>query len=137
MGFVAAIKSGFRNRINYSGRSTRSEFWFWNLFVVLFSIALFFVWGNILDRFLPKKAEDIAFLVALLIILAVTLPGFAVMARRLHDLGRRGWWGLVFLIPLLGQIVFLVWMLMRGTRGANRFGEDPLTAKTSFVAAAA
>jgi uncharacterized membrane protein YhaH (DUF805 family) len=128
MGFINAIKSGIHNRINFSGRSTRSEFWYWNSFVFLFCLFLLFVWGN-LSRIVGLEVENMTFIAVLIIVLGVILPGFAMMSRRLHDLGRRGWWWILFIVPIIGQIMFLIWMCMRGTRGPNRFGADPLESR--------
>ena len=57
--------------------------------------------------------------------LAVTIPTIAVTARRLHDLDKSGWWWLLNLVPVIGGIVLLVWIVKSGTEGPNRFGEDP------------
>jgi uncharacterized membrane protein YhaH (DUF805 family) len=54
--------------------------------------------------------------------LALLIPSLAVGARRLHDTGRSGWWQLIHLVPLVGQIVLIVFWCQRGTEGANRFG---------------
>ena len=58
--------------------------------------------------------------------LALFLPGLAVSIRRLHDLGRSGWYFLLILIPLIGTIILLIWFCMRGTVGPNQYGPDPL-----------
>ena len=57
--------------------------------------------------------------------LATLVPSIAVGVRRLHDTDRSGWWLLIGLIPLAGAIVLLVFNLLEGTRGPNRFGPDP------------
>ncbi|MBV9750069.1 MAG: DUF805 domain-containing protein [Acetobacteraceae bacterium] len=54
------------------------------------------------------------------------LPSLAVTARRLHDIGRSGWWMLISLVPIVGSIVLLVWLCTRGYEGPNRFGSDPI-----------
>ena len=58
--------------------------------------------------------------------LAMIIPGLAVGVRRLHDTDRSGWWLLIGFVPLVGGIVLLVFMIMSGTRGPNRFGADPI-----------
>jgi uncharacterized membrane protein YhaH (DUF805 family) len=58
--------------------------------------------------------------------LALFLPSLAVAVRRLHDTDRTGWWVLIGLVPLIGWIIYLVFMCQRGTEGPNRFGADPL-----------
>lgn len=57
--------------------------------------------------------------------LAVLIPGIAVSVRRLHDTGRSGWWLLISLIPLIGAIVLLVFMVLDGTPGQNQHGANP------------
>jgi uncharacterized membrane protein YhaH (DUF805 family) len=57
--------------------------------------------------------------------LAVLIPSIAVGARRLHDTDRSGWWLLIALIPFIGAIVLLVFFVLPGTQGTNRFGPDP------------
>ena len=57
--------------------------------------------------------------------LAVFIPSLAVAFRRLHDTNRSAWWLLIALVPFIGAIVLLVFYLLDGTPGANRFGEDP------------
>ena len=56
----------------------------------------------------------------------ILLPSLAVAVRRLHDTDRSGWWWWLILIPLVGIIVLIVWWATQGTRGPNRYGEDPL-----------
>jgi uncharacterized membrane protein YhaH (DUF805 family) len=120
MGFTEAISSGFRNYVNFSGRAARSEFWFWVLFSILLSIA-----AGIID-FAMFGIRDGVSPISSLVSLALLLPGLAVSVRRLHDTDRSGWWVLLFLIPLIGAIVLLIWYCSRGTPGGNRFGPDPL-----------
>lgn len=67
-------------------------------------------------------------LLYLLWAIVVFLPGLSVTIRRLHDIDKSGWWILVGLIPLIGSIIILIWLVRRGSDGPNRFGEDPLQA---------
>ena len=57
--------------------------------------------------------------------LAVLIPSIAVSVRRLHDIDRTGWWVLIGLVPLVGQIVLLVFHVLDSTPGPNRFGPNP------------
>jgi uncharacterized membrane protein YhaH (DUF805 family) len=118
MNFTQAITSGFQNYVNFSGRSPRSAFWFWNLFALLVSI----VAGTIDYLLFPHM--DFSPLQSLAG-LALLLPGLAVSVRRLHDLDRTGWW-LLLILTIIGYIVLLAWFCMRGTVGSNRYGPDPL-----------
>jgi uncharacterized membrane protein YhaH (DUF805 family) len=115
MGFGQAISSGFSNYVNFSGRSCRSEYWFWVLFVLIADIVAIAI-----DAAIGKQ------IISSLFGLAVLLPGLAVTVRRLHDLDRTGWWIFLGLIPLVGAIILIIWFCSRGTDGPNRFGPDPL-----------
>ena len=57
--------------------------------------------------------------------LAVLIPGFAVLFRRLHDTGRSGWWWLIAFIPLIGIIVLLVFCCLDSQPGENQYGPNP------------
>lgn len=126
MTFTQAIASGFKNYVNFSGRARRSEFWFWQLFIVLASIV-----AVVLDSIIQTPNQAFASLFGL----ANLVPDFAVMVRRMHDTDFRGWWLLLGLVPLIGMVVLIVWWCLEGTRGYNRFGADPLPAEVSRHAA--
>ncbi len=121
MSFTEAIASCFRRYVGFSGRASRSEFWYFELFAVLLSIA-----GSIID---PRVVGG-------LISLALLLPSLAVTARRLHDTNRSGWWILIAFIPLVGIIVLIIWLATRGESNTNRFGPPPFAAPTNELAPA-
>ena len=58
--------------------------------------------------------------------LAVGLPLVASGVRRLHDVDRTSWWVLLWLVPIVGWIILIIWACQRGAAGSNRFGADPL-----------
>jgi uncharacterized membrane protein YhaH (DUF805 family) len=119
MTFVQAVQSGFRNYAKFSGRATRSEFWFWVLFTVVGGIV-----GEVLDL-LVFGYHSINFApITELFWLGTLLPSFAVMVRRLHDTDRSGWWWLLGIVPLIGQLALIVLCCLKGTKGYNRFGAD-------------
>lgn len=125
MNFGQAIESGFRNYFGFSGRAPRSEYWWWQLFVVLLIGSAFLLdaqMGWVID---PER-EDAPGWAASLASLALFFPNLAMAVRRLHDRDRSGWWILIGVIPLIGGLILLVWYLSRGTPGDNRFGPDPL-----------
>ncbi len=119
MNFTEAVGSGFRNYVNFSTRAIRSEYWYWTLFVVLVSIV-----SGVIDWTIVPGAKVGP--VGAITSLALLLPGIAVSVRRLHDRDYSGWWVLLAFVPLVGWIILLVWFVMRGTVGDNRFGPDPL-----------
>jgi uncharacterized membrane protein YhaH (DUF805 family) len=111
MTFVEAIKDGFGKYLTFSGRSSRSAYWYWALFAFLVGIV-----ATLIDLAIGSR------IVSVITTLALLLPGIAVGFRRLHDVGRSGWWILIALVPLIGAIVLLVFAL-QPSEGPNRFGE--------------
>lgn len=117
MGFMEALTSGFKNYVNFSGRSPRSAYWFWVLWMIIFAIITVLIDSQLFDA-QPGPINSI-------FSLATFLPGLAVGIRRLHDLDRTGWWVLIGLTGI-GLIVLIVFACLKGTSGPNRFGPDPL-----------
>jgi uncharacterized membrane protein YhaH (DUF805 family) len=117
MTFGEAVRSGFDHYVKFDGRASRPAFWWWVLFVVLASVG-----ANIID--LAIGAPVFSAIVGL----GLLLPNLSVAIRRLHDTDRTGWWVLIWLIPLIGWIVLLVFYLQQGDAGENRFGPPPATA---------
>ena len=99
----------------FSGRARRKEYWLF----FLFNTIITFVRG-----FLEGLAGSVGILVTIYG-LAVMIPGIAVSVRRLHDINRSGWWLLVGLIPLLGAIVLLVFMVKDSQPSENQYGVNP------------
>jgi uncharacterized membrane protein YhaH (DUF805 family) len=104
----------------FDGRARRKEYWLFFLINMFVAILLM-----MLDAGIGTLSTDTGWgMLSGLYTLGVMLPSLAVAVRRLHDTGRSGWWLLLSLIPLVGLVV-LVFMLLDGDRGNNRFGEDP------------
>lgn len=108
-----------RRYFEMSGRSRRKEYWMFFLFNVLASIL---VAG--LDAMAGFSFDDNG-PVGILTSLALFVPGLTVWVRRLHDTDRSAWWILLALIPILGWIALLAFACQDGTRGSNRYGDDP------------
>lgn len=123
MGFGEAIRSGFQRYVDFSTRSSRSEYWFWVLFVLLGHVA-----AGVLDAviFGGGAKEGSVGVIAGLFSLATFIPGLAVGIRRLHDIGRSGWWVLIALVPVIGVIVLIVFAVKPGQPGPNPWGPNPL-----------
>lgn len=109
-----------KNYVGFSGRARRKEYWMFTLFSVIVSIVLMLIDGAI-----GSMNEGGFGLLSGLYSLAVLLPSLAVSFRRLHDIDKSAWWLLIALVPFIGAIVLLVFAVMEGTRGENRFGPDP------------
>ena len=108
MDFVQAIKSCLGQYATFSGRAKRSEFWWFFLFQVLVMVAASML-GDVINGIAS---------------LALLLPALAVGARRLHDIGRTGWWQLLLLTGI-GFFLFL-FLWVQPTYGAsNIYGELP------------
>lgn len=114
MTFGEAVRSGFDHYAKFDGRASRPAFWWWVLFVVLVSVG-----ANIIDLVIGAPVFSA------ILGLGLLLPNLSVSIRRLHDTDRTGWWVLIWLIPLVGWIVLLVFYLQQGDAGENRFGPPP------------
>ena len=117
---------------DFSGRSRRSEYWYFVLFqiVVLIPFYLIGIAGAAAESTLLSV---IGFGVYGLAALALILPGLAVAVRRLHDTGRSGWFYLLVLIPLIGSIVLLVFMVQDSQPGANKWGPNPKNNESDVI----
>jgi uncharacterized membrane protein YhaH (DUF805 family) len=114
-----AVQSCFAKYVTFSGRSVRSEYWYWVLFATLGSLVTIVIDTSVLG-FDPSGATPITSIFDLVI----ALPGIAVSARRLHDMDHSAWW-LLLTLTGIGAIALLIWFCFRGTQGPNRFGPDP------------
>ncbi len=104
----------------FNGRASRSEFWWFQLFIVIVSMPLYvlsFIAGYTGSSTLALVSTGLS----VVLWLAVIVPLIAVTVRRLHDTDHSGWWYLLMLVPFAGLIV-LVFMLLPSTPGDNRFG---------------
>ncbi|MCA1829321.1 MAG: DUF805 domain-containing protein [Myxococcales bacterium] len=108
---------------DFSGRARRRDYWMFVLINFLIACAL-----GVLGMMFRGAA-----VLSWLYSLAVLVPSLAVAVRRMHDIGKSGWWLLIGFIPLIGAIILLVWACTDGERGDNEYGPDP---KSSVVDAA-
>ncbi len=117
MGFQDAIRICFEKYATFSGRAARPEFWWFALFLFLANVVL----GLVDAAIFPGDTQ----LLGPLFSLATILPAIAVSVRRLHDIGRTGWWVLLHLIPVIGFLVMLYFYLQRGEPSRNDYGPPP------------
>jgi uncharacterized membrane protein YhaH (DUF805 family) len=114
--YIAVLKK----YATFSGRSRRKEYWFFALFNIIISIVL-----TIVDTLFGTMSVETGLgLLSGIYSLAVLIPSVAVSIRRLHDIGRSGWWLLIAFIPLLGVLVLLVFML-QDSKEENEYGVSP------------
>ncbi|MCG2595510.1 DUF805 domain-containing protein [Ramlibacter sp. XY19] len=111
MNFSEAIKACFRKYADFSGRAGRPEFWWFALFQVLVLLV-----AGMLGKF-----------VHVIVVAALFVPAIAVGARRLHDIGKSGWFQLLYLIPLVGILLLIYWFVQPGEEGGNQFGSPEVT----------
>jgi len=104
----------FKNFANFEGRARRKEYWMFILINMIISFSIGFVEG------LFGGSGTLGLLYSLVVI----IPGIAVGARRLHDMGRTGWWLLIGLLPVIGFIV-LIFFLVQDSEQDNRWGPNP------------
>jgi len=105
----------------FSGRSRRKEYWTFFLVNFVVVTALLLVDQQI-GTFDPETGAG---LLNALYTLALLLPSIAVAVRRLHDTDRVGWWVLLSLIPIIGSIILIFFLIQDSTAGDNRFGSNP------------
>lgn len=114
---------------DFSGRSRRKEYWMFALLVFILTFVIAFPMSLSALNQSATSSLNISLLIPLLILLVISLaiiiPSLAVQVRRFHDLDKSGWFILLNFIPYIGPIIVLVFMCMDGTRGPNRFGDDP------------
>jgi uncharacterized membrane protein YhaH (DUF805 family) len=115
MGFGQAIAAGFSNYFNFKDRSTRSAYWYFVLFLIIGGLIT-----GIADLLLfhPETVGPINGIFSL----ATIIPSLAVSVRRLHDIGRTGWWVLLAVIPIIGWIILIVWACQPSVPQANKYG---------------
>ena len=115
MNFPSAVVSCLRNYVNFSGRATRSEFWYWTLAYILLVLPL-----SVADEVMNRGTIGKLSYVVGALTLVLFLPNLAVAVRRLHDTDRSGWW-LLLSFTVIGAPVVLYWYCCRSTDGRNRF----------------
>lgn len=104
MDFGATLGYFFQHYATFSGRARRQEYWY------------MFLWG-ILFGIIP--------IVNIFWVLITFIPSWALSVRRLHDVGRSGWWLLLNLIPIIGGIIIFIWTVSDSEQGENQYGESP------------
>lgn len=110
----------FKKYAVFSGRSTRSEYWYFT-FISLLIFGLFFVcdiammYGSGIDFPIFSQIYN----------LIIVIPSLALGARRLHDIGKSGWWMLVVIIPLVGALYLIYFLMKDGQVESNIYGSNP------------
>ena len=111
--FIDWALKAFKHYVTFEGRARRKEYWFFMLFNMLG-----FVCAMILDVIFETEM-----LFYLLYMLMIFLPVLSVSVRRLHDIGKSGWWYWISAIPIIGLILLLIWFAQEGDQHANQYGQ--------------
>ncbi len=113
MTFKNAVASCLLQYTNLHGRASRSEFWFFSLFIVVVSGAVFLIGQVLPERYGPTLQA--------LVFMALAIPFFSAFVRRMHDIGGSAWRALFFCLPVI-HLVCLYWALKPGQPGDNEYG---------------
>jgi len=111
MNFVESIQTCYKKFFDFSGRASKSEYWWFQLYNAIIYVLTFLFQG------------DLVLLFSILVIVNL-IPVYAAGVRRIHDSDKSGWLVLLSLIPLIGLYVFVL-LLQDGSKGKNRFGAKP------------
>lgn len=112
---IEAYKKFFRNYTNFSGRSTRSDYWWVVLANFLIGFVIGFIGGLI-------GADKFVKIITSVYELAIIVPAIAIVIRRLHDINKSGWCYLLILIPIIGWIILLVYFCTPSVNENNKYG---------------
>ena len=104
---------------DFGGRASRKEFWIFTLFNIIFSLL-----AISLDVLFETTIDDVG-VIEFLYGLFIIIPQFAVSVRRLHDIGKSGFYNLIALIPYIGWFVLILFFCQDGQTSENRWGENP------------
>lgn len=126
-----AYLNGWRQFAVFTGRSPRKEFWYFYLIntVIMLSLSLS-AGGYLIHPTLGFRIEAVGPW-AVIFGLAVFIPTLAVIVRRLHDTGKRGWWLLLGFVPVVGGLILLILLAIDSDPGTNQYGPHPYASKPS------
>lgn len=121
--FSQAVRMAFDSYCRFQGRSSRSEYWWWVLFVAILSFCI-----GIIESILGFSMTAVQTTSGILS-LVLLLPGLGLSVRRLHDIGKSGWWILLGFIPLVGTIILIIWFAQNSQMQDNQYGPVPNMAR--------
>ena len=111
---------------DFSGRARRKEFWMFTLFhfiIIILFMLMAFTFNT--DNYEGEETNYFAMIFVGLYFLGTIIPSIAVSVRRLHDIGKSGFWYFISFIPYIGSFWLLILMCMEGKSGINQWGENP------------
>jgi len=131
MGSMDYMLMPFMRYFDFAGRSRRKEYWMFfllNLIIITVMTTVLFGLGFSMDPYAASSGGPVTWLIFAvmgLYSLIVLIPSIAVQVRRFHDQDKSGWFVLINFVPYIGGLIVLVFMLLEGTRGPNKYGPDP------------
>jgi len=124
MTFSQAVKTCFGKYTEFSGRARPSEYWWWILFAVVVQMIPYFLFiALVVGSEGASSGATVVGGIWFVVWLGLILPSLAVFVRRLHDTGRSGWFFFLGLIPLIGPIILIVFLVGPGDPGQNKYGD--------------
>ena len=119
MNIQTSIKTCFNKYATFSGRASRSEYWFFVLFGILGGIVALIIDVMILGYSMESEFTPIDTIFSVVLI----IPATAAACRRLHDVNKSGWWQLIA-ITIIGIIPLMIWLCSEGTKKNNSYGKS-------------
>ena len=118
MPIISSVTKGFVRYADFSGRTTREDYWWFTTAIVLASFIPSFI---LISIGFSVLAENLSWLLTLVCL----LPSLSISVRRLHDINRSGWW-LLMLFTLVGFPLIAYWAVRNSDPDANDYGPAPL-----------
>ncbi|MFQ5437790.1 MAG: DUF805 domain-containing protein [Paracoccaceae bacterium] len=129
MTFARSIKTCFSKYVTFSGRALRSEYWWFVLFFFIGNLVMTVLdstlFGTVTTTAGGFSASTDTPIFSVIFGLALILPSLSVLVRRLHDVGKSGWWYWIILVPIVGFILLIVWLASEGSKESNQYGPAP------------
>ena len=123
MNLYESIISCFKRYVDFKGRSSRSELWYFCLFIVGVGLTFDYLDARIAgESFLDYEGGGV---LGSIFTLVTFIPGLSVNVRRLHDINRTGWWVLLS-FTVIGLIPLIYWACLKGDESDNNFGKNTL-----------
>jgi uncharacterized membrane protein YhaH (DUF805 family) len=112
VGFGAAVRGAFGHLLTFRGRASRSAFWWFAVLAIIAYVVVGLItnWSSVAGTILD-----------IVVGIPMWLAGLSLSVRRLHDANHTGWWWWIGFVPIVGWIVLLIFYLMPGTPGPNRY----------------
>jgi|TARA_Y100000294_G_C8442108_1_gene291187 uncharacterized membrane protein YhaH (DUF805 family) len=127
MNFIESLITCYKKTFNYRGRASKSEYWWFKLYIILFVISLWYLGrftGLPLDPYYLSDTQRILLIIPYILLFSL-LPLLSAVIRRFHDTNKSGWAVIYAVIPFIGPIIVLIMLAVDGTKGKNTFGPKP------------